>query len=121
MRAGAVVTMVVVSVASGSFGSAVQVAPSPDAQIAILSPGADAYVSGPTLLRARIEPPEAAASLTFFVDGRQVCTVPSAPWECDWDAGPTIACPEAGEALKYALVGLVCAALIPRRPTTPAG
>ena len=60
-------------------------------EIAILSPGADAYVSGPTLLRARVEPPEAAASLTFFVDGRQICSMPSPPWECDWDAGATIA------------------------------
>lgn len=65
--------------------------PATDPQLAILSPAAGAYVSGPTLLRARIDPPEAAASLTFFIDGRQVCTVPGAPWDCDWDAGATIA------------------------------
>jgi Ca-activated chloride channel family protein len=60
-------------------------------QLTILSPERDAYVSGPTILRASIYPPDAAAAVTFFVDGRQVCTLPSPPWECDWDAGATIA------------------------------
>jgi Ca-activated chloride channel homolog len=62
-----------------------------DPEIKILSPGEDAYLSGPTLLRARITPPTAAASLTFFVDGRQVCVLTREPFECDWDAGPSIA------------------------------
>ena len=61
-------------------------------QLAILSPGADAYVSGPTLLRARIDGADnAVASLTFFVDGRQACVLTTGPWECDWDAGARIA------------------------------
>jgi Ca-activated chloride channel family protein len=60
-------------------------------QLTILSPERDAYVSGPTLLRATIDPPDAAAAVTFFVDGRQVCMLASPPWECDWDAGATIA------------------------------
>ena len=63
---------------------------SSDAQVTILSPGADSYVSGPTLLRVRIDPQEAAASVTFFVDGRQVCALMKPPFECDWDAGPAI-------------------------------
>ena len=50
----------------------------------------DAYVSGPTLLRARVEPPEAAVGVTFFVDGRQVCALERAPFECEWDAGAAI-------------------------------
>jgi len=62
----------------------------PDAQVTILAPGADSYVSGPTLLRARIDPQEAAATVTFFVDGRQVCALTKPPFECDWDAGPAI-------------------------------
>jgi VWFA-related protein len=62
-----------------------------DPDIKILSPGDDAYVSGPTLLRARMTPPTAAASVTFFVDGRQVCVLTREPFECDWDAGPSIA------------------------------
>jgi Ca-activated chloride channel homolog len=60
------------------------------AQITILSPTADAYLSGPTLLRARVDPPSAAAAVSFFVDGRQVCVLVAAPYECDWDAGSTV-------------------------------
>jgi Ca-activated chloride channel family protein len=60
-------------------------------QLKILSPGDEAYVTGPTLLRAHIEPPEAVVALTFFVDGRQVCALTQLPFECDWDAGKTIA------------------------------
>ena len=60
-------------------------------RVQILSPGDDAYVSGPTLLRARVDPPGAAASIVFYADGRQVCELTKMPFECDWDAGPTIA------------------------------
>jgi len=60
-------------------------------RLTILSPGADAFVSGPTLLRARIEPAGTASSIAFFVDGRLVCTLTTTPFECDWDAGPTVA------------------------------
>jgi len=60
-------------------------------QLTILSPGEDAYVSGPTLLRAEVLPADAIAGVTFFVDGRQACTLVKVPFECDWDAGATIA------------------------------
>jgi Ca-activated chloride channel homolog len=59
-------------------------------RVQILSPGDDAYVSGPTLLRARVDPPGAAASIIFYADGRQVCELTKMPFECDWDAGPMI-------------------------------
>src|SRR5438445_10271607 len=59
--------------------------------VQILSPGDDAYVSGPTLLRARVDPPGAVARITFYADGRQVCELTKMPFECDWDAGPMIA------------------------------
>jgi len=65
--------------------------PEPAAKLAILSPGPDAYVSGPTLLRARVDPPGEATSVAFFVDGRIVCTVPATPFECEWDAGAEVA------------------------------
>ena len=65
--------------------------PEPAAKLTILSPGPDAYVSGPTLLRARVDPPGAATSVAFFVDGRIVCTVPATPFECEWDAGAEVA------------------------------
>jgi Ca-activated chloride channel family protein len=56
----------------------------------ILSPDEDAYLTGPTLLRATITPSEAVTGVTFFVDGRQVCALTNAPFECDWDAGAAI-------------------------------
>jgi VWFA-related protein len=65
-------------------------APDPNAQLVILSPGADAFLSGPTLLKARVEPDGRASSVVFFVDGRLVCTVAKPPYECDWDAGITV-------------------------------
>jgi len=65
-------------------------AQAPAATLKITAPGADAYVSGPTALRARVDPPGAALGVTFFVDGRQVCTLKSPPFDCDWDAGPAI-------------------------------
>jgi VWFA-related protein len=64
--------------------------PEGGAQITILSPGADAYVSGPTLLRARVDPEEAASAVAFFVGGRQICVITAPPWECEWDAGASV-------------------------------
>jgi VWFA-related protein len=81
------------AVVAVAFGLALIVsAQAPDSapQLKILSPGEDSYVSGPTLLRASIVPPEAAASVTFFVDGRQVCALTHPPFECEWDAGPAL-------------------------------
>jgi Ca-activated chloride channel family protein len=63
----------------------------PDApQLKILAPVEDSYLSGPTLLQVQVDPPDAASALTFFVDGRQVCALTKAPFECDWDAGQTV-------------------------------
>jgi VWFA-related protein len=59
--------------------------------LAILSPGENAYLNGPTLLRAKVTPSGAAASVTFFADGRQVCALTREPFECEWDAGTTVA------------------------------
>jgi VWFA-related protein len=60
-------------------------------ELRILSPGEDAYVSGPTLLRAKVDPPDGVTALTFFVNGRQACALAKLPFECEWDAGPAIA------------------------------
>jgi Bacterial Ig domain len=59
-------------------------------QVQILSPGEDAYVSGPTLLRGRVEPQGSAKAVAFFVDGRQICVLATLPYECECDAGPSI-------------------------------
>jgi VWFA-related protein len=42
------------------------------------------------MLRAELTPPDNASAVIFFVDGRQRCVVPVAPFECQWDAGRTI-------------------------------
>jgi Ca-activated chloride channel family protein len=60
-------------------------------QITILAPANGSFISGPTLLRARIDPPDAGVGVTFFADGRQVCGLIHQPYECEWDAGETIA------------------------------
>jgi VWFA-related protein len=65
-------------------------APEPAAALRILSPGPETFVSGPTLLRARVDPEGAASTLLFFVDGRLVCTLATPPFECDWDAGEAV-------------------------------
>ena len=62
----------------------------PAATLQIVSPAPDAFVNGPTALRARIDPDGAAESVVFFVDGRLVCTISKPPFECDWDAGATV-------------------------------
>jgi VWFA-related protein len=59
-------------------------------QLTILTPLPKAYVSGRVTLSARLDPPEAASAVIFFVDGRQVCVVPTPPFECDWEAGRSI-------------------------------
>jgi Ca-activated chloride channel homolog len=79
----------VIVIAIGVLLSAQNPASGP--QITILSPGPDAYVSGPTLLRARVDPPDAASAVAFFVNGRQICVLTTPPWECEWDAGPSVA------------------------------
>ena len=85
---------IAVLLAVGALGTLVLIASAQTAdapQLKILAPVDDSYLSGPTVLRAQIDPPEAASGVTFFVDGRQVCALTQAPFECDWDAGPAIA------------------------------
>jgi len=56
----------------------------------IVSPTADAYLSGATLLRANVTPAAAASRVLFYVDGRQVCQSAAEPFECSWEAGSTV-------------------------------
>ena len=56
----------------------------------IVSPTADAYISGATTFRAAVTPPGAASRVLFSVDGRQVCETSTAPYECSWEAGRSI-------------------------------
>lgn len=59
-------------------------------ELKILSPGEDAYVSGPTLLRARVDPENTVLAVSFFVDGRQICVLAKGPFECEWNAGTAV-------------------------------
>jgi Ca-activated chloride channel homolog len=63
-------------------------APAPELEI--LSPAADAYISGTTVLRASLSPSDAAKRVLFSVDGRQVCDTSMPPFECNWEAGPNV-------------------------------
>jgi VWFA-related protein len=62
----------------------------PAPTVRLVSPIDGSYATGPTPILAEIDPPEAIASVTFSVDGRQVCSVTRPPFVCDWDAGASI-------------------------------
>ena len=56
--------------------------------VRILTPTAGTYVSGSVMVAAAIENAEAPVErMTFFADGRQVCVVEGAPFQCEWNAG----------------------------------
>jgi len=65
-----------------------QTAPAPTLEI--LSPLADAYISGTTLLRATVTPADAVTRVLFSVDGKQVCSATAPPFECSWEAGANV-------------------------------
>ncbi len=66
----------------------------PALTISIVSPDAESYVSGPTLLQAAIEPRARSlevARILFYADGKQVCNVlDTIAAECTWDAGAEV-------------------------------
>jgi VWFA-related protein len=87
VRPGLLVAIVLCLFASASGGTQTEPV------VQFVSPTADAYLSGPVLLKVRIEPPAATTlveDITFFADGRQVCVAPAARPECSWDAGAEI-------------------------------
>lgn len=71
--------------------SATAQGPAQALSVKILAPDGDGIVSGPTTLRAEVGPPGVEVTVTFSVDGRQVCRVVKAPYECEFDAGDGIA------------------------------
>jgi Ca-activated chloride channel family protein len=68
------------------FAALVGQTPPPE-PLVITSPAEGSYVTGPVLLQARPATPAAVRSMTFYADGRIVCTVVRPPFECNWDAG----------------------------------
>jgi len=63
----------------------------PDPLVRILAPLEGEYVSSEVVIRAVVEPKgQAVERMTFFADGRLVCSVEASPFECGWNAGTTI-------------------------------
>jgi VWFA-related protein len=81
---------IVIAACAGLTMSLWAQAPADAPQLKILSPDEDTYITGVTLLRAGVTPPDTVSGLTFFVDGRQVCALTKLPFECEWDAGAAI-------------------------------
>ena len=67
--------------------AAVQVQTPQPEPLVISSPAEGSYITGPVLLQARAKSPGTVRAVTFFADGRSVCTVARPPFECNWDAG----------------------------------
>ena len=61
-----------------------------DERIAITSPGSDTIVSGATQLAAAVSPEGGVQSVSFFVNGRLVCTAEQPPFGCPWDPGAVV-------------------------------
>ena len=61
-----------------------QTAPS---AVTIVAPPEGSYVTGPITLQAHVIDAPQVRQLTFFADGRSICTLVRAPFECSWDAG----------------------------------
>src|SRR5512136_1993530 len=58
------------------------------ASLTITYPPEDEYITGRVVLQARVTPFSAAVSrVSFFADGRLVCSVDHRPFDCPWDAG----------------------------------
>jgi VWFA-related protein len=56
----------------------------------IVSPEADALVSGRTRIEIEIDRPDEVQSVSIFVNGRLLCAPESPPFGCAWDAGPVL-------------------------------
>jgi Ca-activated chloride channel family protein len=54
----------------------------------IVSPDAESAVSGRTRVEVEIDRPDEVRSVSISVNGRLLCTLEHAPFECTWDAGP---------------------------------
>jgi len=81
-RAGVAACLVLATATAGAR----QAAPT----ISILSPGEGTYVTGSVVLQARPSAPASVREMTFFADGRSVCTVIHPPFDCPWEAGAGI-------------------------------
>ena len=88
----------------------------PAPALEIVSPTADAYISGATTLRATVTPPGAASRVLFSIDGRQVCETSTAPFECSWEAGGSITAHQVRAVAELVGGGRVIRTVRTRRP-----
>ena len=56
----------------------------------ITSPTRETVVSGPTRVEVTLAPAADVQTVTFFANGRLVCTAERPPFACDWDPGATV-------------------------------
>jgi len=85
------VTLVAAGIAAGMARAQAPSAPTTAVDaVRILSPQPNSFATGVVRLRAESDEAVNVASVTFFVDGRQVCTLDQAPFECEWDAGSEV-------------------------------
>jgi len=92
LAASAAVWLLASGVSARRSGTAPQATP-PPGQPAIVfeSPLDNGYASGLVPLRVRVEPRDAAVrSVSLFADGKLICTLEHAPFECSWDAGRAV-------------------------------
>jgi VWFA-related protein len=61
-----------------------------DETIAITSPNPETIVSGATRLAAAVTPESGVRSVSFYVNGRLVCTAERPPFGCAWDPGAVV-------------------------------
>lgn len=59
----------------------------PAGGLKIVSPPEGSYITGPVTIQVKADDPAAVREVTFFADGRNVCTSARPPFECTWDAG----------------------------------
>jgi len=77
----------------GVLALALPLAAQPAPRLEVTSPVEGAYVSGPVMIEARLEPFAAERGITrvtFFADGVSVCIVTRRPYRCSWNAGATV-------------------------------
>ena len=87
IRAASIAALICVAVLHSSG----QTAAPPSARIA--SPEDGSYLTGAVRLTIAVEPLSTLSQVRqvrWFVNGRHVCTVSSAPFACEWDAGDLI-------------------------------
>lgn len=62
----------------------------PADEVVIVSPPADAFVSGEIAIEATVETTTPIDHVTFFADGRLICRVERPPYRCAWHAGERV-------------------------------